>query len=120
MSDELSTSISIIIELGLPIVFLWLCFKSGRLQNLGLVLLGSCSIWLVIYFLISANHLLGLSKDDFAFSAVWVMTLIPYISTIAIGIGLFFVSNRFTKKWQKFSLGVFSFVVVATSIYVLR
>lgn len=120
MSDDVLTVISASLELGLPVVFLVLCFKKGELQNLGLVLFGSSVPWLLMYFVITISHLLGLSKDSFAYSAVWAMSLLPYLLTVIIGVGLYFVSGRFKKKLQKFSLGFISFCVVASSLYILQ
>ena len=88
MDERVLNFLAIVIEIGLPISFglAAILFKSLRRAMIG-GLLGAAP-FLLFYAAVSIDYCTQASDSSWAFHAMWIMTFIPYIATVLLGVGL--------------------------------
>lgn len=86
MDDRVLTQIALVIELGLPIFLVFgIAFRPAKARRL-LIILGAVTPWLFLYMFVAVGFWTdGRQNDRFAFYAMWIMTLIPYLACAALG-----------------------------------
>lgn len=95
-----------LVELGLPVALLLASRTRERLRSKAVVVLGAVSPLVALYAHVLVRQLADPGVDRrWAFGAVWVMTFLPYVACVLLGVALAFVP-RPTHLGARYLLGL--------------
>jgi hypothetical protein len=95
------------LELGLPLTIALLSWRIPKLRSRLVVLLGTLTPALLFYTCVFVARLADLDNLDgrWALYAVWVMSFLPYMSALIIGLAVSF-SGRPRRYVARYALGL--------------
>lgn len=113
ISDKYLTILAAAFEVGLPLSLCFLYIRTPKLRPRIVVLLGALSPFFLFYAVVVARFLFTApgKESAWAFSAVWLMTLIPYLACLLAGAILCF-APRPTRLWTRYFLGLSSVLAI--------
>ena len=85
MNENALNAIAIALELGIPVFLAVACWLNPSRRRLYLPALIAISPFLLLFLLVTINHLPNIGQYDFAFGAMWIMCFIPYMVFLIVG-----------------------------------
>jgi len=110
--DVLLTLGAALVELGAPGALAIAWCKRPQLRRRVIVVLGSVTPILAFYAFVSAAYLIASNQDTvWSFYAMWIMSLLPYLSCAILGVALSFIP-RPTRPAPRYLMGFVSPLMV--------
>ena len=89
MSDKTVLLLTVLFELGLPLILLVVTLFSAKARSWTVVVLGSLTPFILLYA-ITAVGVFFFKSDDatWTFNGMWSMSLIPYAACMVLGLAI--------------------------------
>jgi hypothetical protein len=119
MSDETLTIAAVVIELGVPLVALFLYWRLPAYRPKLIVVLAGLTPALVFYVAVTVAYVANPTEPNnrFAFFAGWFMTLAAYMAVLVVGIALSFLPKP-SHLFARYLLGLLP--SIAAAVFLLR
>ncbi len=98
MTENTLNLVAMGIELGIPALLLLGCWLFPRVRVLFVITLVAISPVLLLYLAIAISHATHQAQVDFAFSAMWLMTFLPYMVLLTIGFAIGLIRYKTAAK----------------------
>ena len=86
MKEDTLNLAAIAIELGTPVLLFIGCWLFPKSRTVCVTTLIALLPALLLYLIIAINHLTTTEPWDFAFEAMWLMTFLPYMVLLTLGL----------------------------------
>ena len=91
MNDSVGSAIAMAIELGIPMLALVGVLRVKKAARIASSVLGATTPFLLLYLTYSVSYLFD-DRVGWAFHAMWLITLVPFLMVTILGVGMSFWS----------------------------
>lgn len=94
LSEAILNRCAIGIELGVPLLLALACWRWPERRRIFGAALLAISPALLLFAIVCVSQFHARAQSDFAFSAIWLMSFLPYMALLTIGLLVGFLRHR--------------------------
>ena len=117
--DSYLTIGAILFEFGLPSILIYTAFEKAELRRVVVPVIGAISPFLLIYIIGSVSYILFPPDRPSMFEAIFIMSFLPYVVFLVIGLALGIFLPRSMQLWPRYLVAFLIGPVVGLGLAVI-
>lgn len=117
--DYYLTIIAIVFEFGLPFVLAYIALEKVEFRRVIVPVVGAVSPFLLVYVAGSVTHILFPPDELSMFEAIFIMSFLPYVVFLAIGLALGIFLPKNMRLWSRYLLSFLTAPAVGLGLVVI-